>query len=470
MINKQKEEKINNKSTTHKTLIFGVDHQGIIIHFNKGCESTTGFKKNQIIGQKISDTLLPKTFLQQWDNLLKRVINNTLLDDFIVPWIVSSGKEVLITCSLLHSESNIQNNQAKSYYFIGKILDERDTKTESIDASKMISEKHSDYNDENKALKEHMIDSFIHENNLANRTIPDDKIENLKACISNVEKKYDEISNMLSSNTKKIYEKIEEVQSRIESAIMNKDALSQDITEEIKTMIDDRYKDIISLLSSKTKNQKHHPFTLSLSKKRKIIEEELNDLEEKRKMLALYETQLKEEKEILESEKIAWKRWKEKLEQIESEIERRRQELVKEEKYFREQILSSYTSNLNIKKENVFQLEPTMPISEIPQSAFILQRGILKEVNSSFASMIGYSPEELTEKHFFDLLTPEGLAKIEQYHLNRLKGENSSSYGTIISTKDNKSIPVEISVKPTIYNGERAELAIITIKTEDIIS
>jgi hypothetical protein len=43
-----------------------------------------------------------------------------------------------------------------------------------------------------------------------------------------------------------------------------------------------------------------------------------------------------------------------------------------------------------------------------------------------------------------------------------LKGENVSAYKTVFSTKDNNKISVEISIKQTIYNGEKAEIAIIT--------
>jgi PAS domain S-box-containing protein len=101
-------------------------------------------------------------------------------------------------------------------------------------------------------------------------------------------------------------------------------------------------------------------------------------------------------------------------------------------------------------------------LDKIPQSAAIVQRGILKQINSSFVSLLGYAMDEVVEKNFFDFIALEGLADVEKYYLDRLKGENVTAYKTVFSTKDNNKISVEISIKQTIYNGEKAEIAIIS--------
>jgi hypothetical protein len=70
--------------------------------------------------------------------------------------------------------------------------------------------------------------------------------------------------------------------------------------------------------------------------------------------------------------------------------------------------------------------------------------------------------DEIVEKSYFDFIALEGLADVEKYYLDRLKGDSVSVYRTVFSTKDDIKIPVEVSIKQTIYNGEKAEIAIIT--------
>jgi hypothetical protein len=66
------------------------------------------------------------------------------------------------------------------------------------------------------------------------------------------------------------------------------------------------------------------------------------------------------------------------------------------------------------------------------------------------------------EKSFFDFIALDGFADVEKYYLDRLKGESVSTYKTVFSTKDNNKIPVEVNIRQIMYNGEKAEIAIIT--------
>ena len=70
--------------------------------------------------------------------------------------------------------------------------------------------------------------------------------------------------------------------------------------------------------------------------------------------------------------------------------------------------------------------------------------------------------EEIIDKSFFDFIALEGLADIEKYYLDRLKGDTVSTYKTIFMTKDNARVSAEVNIKQTIYNGEKAEIAIIS--------
>jgi len=101
-------------------------------------------------------------------------------------------------------------------------------------------------------------------------------------------------------------------------------------------------------------------------------------------------------------------------------------------------------------------------IDTIPQSAAIIQRGILKQINSPFIELLGYPLEEIKDKSFFDFIAFEGLPDVEKYYRDRLKGDAISTYTTVLCAKDNAKIPVEITMKQTTYNGEKAELVIVT--------
>ena len=164
--------------------------------------------------------------------------------------------------------------------------------------------------------------------------------------------------------------------------------------------------------------------------------------------------------------------WKEKLFSLEAEIEKRRRDLVELEDALRENISSSSISGSDFdtvsydaedvsSDKNVVQEDYHDILDKIPQCAAIIQRSIVKQINSSFAELIGFGTDEIVEKSLFDFIAPEGLADIEKYYLGRLKGSGNSVYETIFSTKDDNKIPVEVSVKPTTYNGEKAEIAVV---------
>jgi PAS domain S-box-containing protein len=193
----------------------------------------------------------------------------------------------------------------------------------------------------------------------------------------------------------------------------------------------------------------------------------IRELENRKKELDTFEAQFQNEKKIFDTRIEEFNHWRDKLEHLEMEIEKRRQELMKQDQIFFKETQPVSLEKQSVEPEIVDSTVPATPdyhqiLDKIPQSAAIVQRGILKQVNTSFAELIGYSMHEIMEKNFFDFVAVEGLAEIEKYYLNRLKGESITSYKTIFSTKENEKVLVEVTVKPTIYNGEKAEIAIIT--------
>jgi PAS domain S-box-containing protein len=204
-----------------------------------------------------------------------------------------------------------------------------------------------------------------------------------------------------------------------------------------------------------------------IKRQQKEVSSKQQQLEVRSKKLEDSEAQLLKERSIFNARVEEFSRWREKLMHLESAIEKRRQELMKQEKNETSQhpIISQIKNpaRVNLEKNDEFSpYSSEETLNKIPQSAAILQRGVLKQINSPFEEMLGYPKEELVEKSFFDFIALEGLGEIEKYYLDRLKGDNATMYTTVFSTKDNRKIPVEVSIKQTVYNGEKAEIIILT--------
>lgn len=105
--------------------------------------------------------------------------------------------------------------------------------------------------------------------------------------------------------------------------------------------------------------------------------------------------------------------------------------------------------------------EDNPTVDKFVDCAVILKRGVLKQANNPFVQLLGFEKEIILEKNLFNFIAPEGLFNVEKYYLDRLKGDGPTSFETILLTSDDLKIHVEITIKPTIYNGEAADIAII---------
>ena len=165
-----------------------------------------------------------------------------------------------------------------------------------------------------------------------------------------------------------------------------------------------------------------------------------------------------------------------KIDRLGDEIEERRKNLVQEERLFRRRFISSLDKGINAKPigiDNVLTIDvenkektkdQNTMFDDFMGCAAIMKRGILKQVNRPFIELLGYDAKDmLLDKSLLDFVAFEGISGIEGYYLNRLKGDTVSTYETVFLTKDNNKLAVEISIKPTIFNGEKAEFAIIKI-------
>ena len=100
------------------------------------------------------------------------------------------------------------------------------------------------------------------------------------------------------------------------------------------------------------------------------------------------------------------------------------------------------------------------PLEGVKECAAVIQRGILKKINPSFAELLGYNVNDVEEKSIFDFIVPEGFSTLENYYFKRLKGEDITSFETVFFTRYNTKLTVKVTTKPTTFNGEKAEVAI----------
>lgn len=160
------------------------------------------------------------------------------------------------------------------------------------------------------------------------------------------------------------------------------------------------------------------------------------------------------------------------IKKLEHDLDERQKNLVINEKKFADQAIS-YLQSLekipfndktlvkNIPTEEKIclnePLQNRLIIDEKNEIVAVVQRGIFKEVSNSFVDFIGYDRTELLQKNFFVFIAPQGFENARKYYLNRLKGVISNSFKTILLSKTHRELFVEITVKPTIYNGDSAE-------------
>lgn len=184
----------------------------------------------------------------------------------------------------------------------------------------------------------------------------------------------------------------------------------------------------------------------------------LQQIEERERSLSMLENNLEEEKRSLSEQRNWFVEWRKKLEDLEFEIEKRHKDKIKQENAPVEVKINSTNEGLTA---DIAEEDSVDEFDEIEDCAAIIQRGIIKKINDSFADLLGYTTDEILDKSLFDFIGPEGFSNLEDYYLHRLKGEGISFYNTIFLTKDNDKISVEVSTQPTFFNNDKAEIAVI---------
>jgi PAS domain S-box-containing protein len=517
-------EELKRFDTSHD-LILSLTLNEEIIQFNKESERFTGYVRDEVLHKKLSELLIPTESTKQWKNLLESIQQNLWIDNFVLPIKTKDNQVHMITWTgfLVKTE----NGTVKDICIFGKPLKTEPMEKPAELPSEPVPEpkepeeqpeiqmqmssppsetipkrltkepavKHGVnkimFAREKKIIDEHTFpiasEKPIHpveseKTNISVVTIEKQndqttkKLELIHQSLSELLQKYDLVSDRLEELEKKDRQ-TENKNKHLEAPRQPKKEDTVPLTKSQKTVTPDTLDDD----QQQTEETEHSFFSDPFGFKRQHNELDLKKqrVELRMKELESFETRLMKEKDIFHARVEEFGRWQEKLMALESEIEKRRQELMEQENIIIEKRTSPpFSQRADLTRSEMQQkTESDVPactdetLDKIPQSAAIIQRGILKQINTPFLELLGYNIDDIVEKSFFDFIALEGLADVEKYYLDRLKGDNVSAYRTVFSTKENIKVPVEVSIKQTIYNGEKAEIAIITcLNSHDVTS
>jgi len=496
------EESTGNSRNHEIFLIIGIDKNKKIIQFNKECEKITGYSRYEALNKEFFDFLIPGRYFKEWKRMFDSARQDEVINDLKLPWLTRQGQEVMVSWSSFPVEE--VEGEMEDICLVGKLIipdfNEKESLLENIKGAIEDKESIIEFIKSGLENKADVVDKTDRE-----RYEKDEKVFNLG-------KNRVIFKNVVSAGSKKIYEtgkkkipsrkeekktpiKTKPVQIVKEKKIDVKykhpiesyrglDKIIQELKKKNKKLekenkkLEKNLKSLRSSLSNIKKDKKSKIPALfdplSNKSKREELENMIHELDERKIMLDNLEAQLTNEKENINKKRDEFFKWREKLELLEDEIENRRKELVDQERMFDDRFVSS--SDLSIRdkfvegdggstfdfKSDEELSEPHKILDKIPECAAIVQRGILKQVNRPFIELLGYDTKDmLLDKSLLDFIASEGLSGIEEYYLNRLKGVAVSTYETILLTSDNRMIHVEIITKPVVYNGEKADIAVV---------
>ncbi|DAC72471.1 MAG TPA: hypothetical protein DSN98_05100 [Thermoplasmata archaeon] len=488
------------QTNTNQELILGLTLDEEIIQFNKESERLTGYERAEVLHKKLFDILVPQESIEQWKKLLESIRHTMWIDNFVLPIKTKQNQTHMVnwTGFLVKDE----HGSSKDICIFGKPLKTEAVKKQSSPVVTSVTstqpteqkiavkttepilqqqrrEKSMNYGRkkikfamEKKAEIEHTpaerqdqyTKPLVTIGKIVEKT--SQKLDLMNESLKDLSRKYDAVSKRLGELEKKNSEL--EKKSKISDKPLQ--LIERNYTQPIREQSDPS----LGAVSSDEQQPKDKDFTFfsdlfGFRRQYKELDERKQQLEIRSKELEGLQTQITNDRDTFNTRVEEFSRWREKLELLESAIEKRRQELMAQEDILIERVTAPGFQGTvrSSEQETPKRAESAVPmdnetLEKIPQSAAIIQRGILKQINTSFLEMLGYAMDEILEKSFFDFIALEGLADIEKYYLDRLKGDSVSVYKTVFSTKDDNKISVEVSIKQTIYNGEKAEIAIVT--------
>ena len=464
-------------NANEKTLILGIDRNGRIIRFNDECEKLAGFSQAELLDKDLSSVLVLSP--DQFENFFKFTDQNKPINDFEIPMLIQNGGTIPISWSSFPIKDPIAGT-VKKVSLVGKPIFTKEpfekyfTEIKDIKNRVKIEDTSKKPSDKSKVLfslgnkrlvlkrktksklkktdgkkeksQEEKIKTRVTKKNIAEQNLE------LKKIIKSLQKN----NNFLLSEKNKLEKKLKKINSS-----NNKIDTKKDIIKYFRNAPFYYHKVANFLLDS-----------VGISQKREEFQKMIEETKIKQSEMELLESEINKYKKEFNKKLEEMREWRRKLETAENEINRRRKDLVEQESMFSDLLFSSidgafdskilenddaegkdYSKNSYEKSENIFD--------HIKEPAAIIQRGKLKKVNDSFASLVGYEVEELNNKSLVSIVSDESYPIIEQYYLSRLKGNETASYKTTFITKDQEKIDVIVHSKPTTYQGEKAEITIL---------
>lgn len=500
----EQKENIKRPANSYE-LILSFNADGEIIQFNSECERITGYRREEVLHRKISEILLSTDSLVQWKTLFLSIQHNMKVDDFTLPLKTKDGEATfLITWSGFLVKDT--NGLIKDICLFGTCLEPPEKTQSSFKPVPLVPGVQNEAcippnitvetvpvptstspqepqvmekiicTTEKATAEERM--EFERINDTLEHYVPkpletmEKTDENTLKMLDTVHKSITELSQNYAVVIRRLGE-LEKPDKRSEKDHGDLGKRMQLLEQGWRRHRRNQTGDALDIKDIPSAEQPHSNKKITffsdlfgVRKQWQELKTREQQLEKRRTELDAVEAQMVNEGKTFNVRFEEFYRWREKLQLLETEIEKRRQELMKQERTFLEHTPRASSepspSQVPIISTETASLDYHQILDKIPQSAAIVQRGILKQVNSSFATLLGYEAVDIMEKNFFDFLAYEGLADVEKYYLDRLKGERVSGYRTVFSTKNNNKISVEINIKPTTYNGEKAEIAIIT--------
>lgn len=464
-------------------LVLGIDREGNIIQFNDACEHIVGYTYKETVDKSV-ERVIPQGYVRQWQQMIDAARLDPSIREFKLPLLTNEGKEVMISWSSFPVKED--TNHVEDVVFVGKrVLTVEDVTDSLFSYTKNDIETKVDAIACQQMPQDHIL-LRMGDKHLIFRRHPEKSFkpetEHPSLAATPMQKEEQPVSTSQAHDLETVvahetYSRLME-QYNYENLLKNYNEIAQTLSElerRNKELEKINKKTMQTLKSMKTRwahkkeAGKREPSTRSplLGRgKRESLERMMQELEERKNELLSFGEQIAADKKQLTDQQNIFIEWRKKLELLEDEIENRRLDLIEQQHSSDNRLSSSLQGNITESGDiNSMQELYHDMLDKIPECAAIVHRGVLKQVNTPLAQLLGYEIEELVDKSFLDFIVPEGLFEVEKYYFNRLKKENVSSYETILLTKDNQKMPVEVNVKPVVYDGEGADVTIIRVLT-----
>ncbi len=422
------------RGTGQTKLILSLARDGSVIQFNTECEQLTGFSRDEILRHPFTVLLAPES-VKTWDDILQQVSHSLHVPQFSLPIVTKSRTQVTVLWNGFVICDSLDSLQ--SICLLGMPMEPNISAPDTRPQTYSRTPSSSGTSDVSKSPP--VSPSEPVEAPLESQRKETQYLEEIRADLCNLNQEVSSVHQLVQTllhtmNTQ--YEALAQLPAEIHT-----------VTEHINEPVQVQTTSLLIPVKWSLKD----PFGFKWREKQLI--DLTHQLDERKLELDGQEERFLQERKLLDQRLEEFCQWKEKLKAVEEDIENRRQA-----------VLNTPQNTAQHPRTEVGDEESMdyhQLLDKIPESAIIVQRGIIKQTNASFVSLMGYSTDELLEKSLFDFIAVDGLGHVEKYYLDRLKGEHLEGYSTVLSTKTDNRITVDIRIKPTLFNGEKAEILIL---------